>query len=802
MQFKSFMEALKGKQHKIDKNKNGQIDAHDFKLLRKEDNELDEKLTVGGGAPVKGAHGVVSNTPPKKKPDGVERAKPVIGSHEPRKSNQVSAAMGRLRSSMKPVSEETAGESYEAAQKHKETAEEHDKDSEKYHHNMSMHHEAMGRWHESRGRTSLADKEFNKADSHHEQGVDAATQRNESISEGRSDSLLQTTAANADENAKHIFKLRDEHGIYAQQGAGASHHILVPREHEEKARKILAAHLKESEDRMARADFKVGDSGRKSHKEIVFNNAKPKEDEGKEEMKEANGFIKGVKRLMAGKKNASDVRDAHLAKSTFSADPKVKEKEDRRYDKVQSVLSKEETEMSKADMAERERIVKGMKKNLAGFKARYGERAKEVMYATATKQAMKEEAEELDEKSDQAKRNKTMKNMMDASRGARFKLNNPQSMTPKPDTGHKTPRDHNVAIGRALRTEEEVESVDEKVMAFHSTGPGAKMQRFHKDSPAPGAQAHRDATAAAVRGLRAAGKIKSKELSQGGTDDIKTAKGGTVWAKNVKEDTDYIEEANKENPPFDGPYTKTPGTAKDKSGAVHTPMSRAKHLAKMAMKKQMKEDIDRLFEAKETSEYDYEGDMARGQLQSITNNAQRVHDMLKDTDNLPEWVQSKITLAEDYISTVANYMMSEIDEQAPVAPVPGQKFKDHAVMVNKQGKQRVVIHRKNVKNYPEHEGWKEVAPGTKMKESFDSEGNLLENQISYTEFAMMLEYETQGGVYKHKGTYGGNYVDPEGADDADDKKAKQQPADKRGRGRPAGAKSGARKITGTSKLFK
>ncbi len=33
------MEALKGKQHKIDKNKNGQIDAHDFKLLRKEDTE-------------------------------------------------------------------------------------------------------------------------------------------------------------------------------------------------------------------------------------------------------------------------------------------------------------------------------------------------------------------------------------------------------------------------------------------------------------------------------------------------------------------------------------------------------------------------------------------------------------------------------------------------------------------------------------------------------------------------------------------------------------------------------------------
>jgi hypothetical protein len=75
-------------------------------------------------------------------------------------------------------------------------------------------------------------------------------------------------------------------------------------------------------------------------------------------------------------------------------------------------------------------------------------------------------------------------------------------------------------------------------------------------------------------------------------------------------------------------------------------------------------------EAKEKTEYDYEGDMARGQLQSVINNAQRVHDMLEDNDNLPEWVQSKITLAEDYISTVANYMMSEIDESKDVGDIP------------------------------------------------------------------------------------------------------------------------------------
>jgi hypothetical protein len=60
-------------------------------------------------------------------------------------------------------------------------------------------------------------------------------------------------------------------------------------------------------------------------------------------------------------------------------------------------LTKEEVEqvdertLTKGETAEKERIVKGMKKNLAGFKARYGEKAKSVMYATATKSAKNEE---------------------------------------------------------------------------------------------------------------------------------------------------------------------------------------------------------------------------------------------------------------------------------------------------------------------------------------------------------------------------------------------------------------------------
>jgi len=51
--------------------------------------------------------------------------------------------------------------------------------------------------------------------------------------------------------------------------------------------------------------------------------------------------------------------------------------------------------MSKGEMNKREKIVKAMKKDKAGFKKRYGKDADAVMYATATKQAMGEDKYEF-----------------------------------------------------------------------------------------------------------------------------------------------------------------------------------------------------------------------------------------------------------------------------------------------------------------------------------------------------------------------------------------------------------------------
>lgn len=85
-----------------------------------------------------------------------------------------------------------------------------------------------------------------------------------------------------------------------------------------------------------------------------------------------------------------------------------------------------------------------------------------------------------------------------------------------------------------------------------------------------------------------------------------------------------------------------------------------KHVKKMAMQEEMKDKYDE-------GEYDREGDMAKSDLRSIIANAQKLHDMVDDADNLPEWCQSKITLAEDYVSTVTNYMTSELDEATSAA---------------------------------------------------------------------------------------------------------------------------------------
>jgi hypothetical protein len=67
-------------------------------------------------------------------------------------------------------------------------------------------------------------------------------------------------------------------------------------------------------------------------------------------------------------------------------------------------------------------------------------------------------------------------------------------------------------------------------------------------------------------------------------------------------------------------------------------------------------------------EYDEEGSMAKSQLITIADAAAELYNMMEDETNLPEWVQSKLTLSKEYIDTARDYLKSEMIKQSQDMP--------------------------------------------------------------------------------------------------------------------------------------
>ena len=59
------------------------------------------------------------------------------------------------------------------------------------------------------------------------------------------------------------------------------------------------------------------------------------------------------------------------------------------------------------------------------------------------------------------------------------------------------------------------------------------------------------------------------------------------------------------------------------------------------------------------AEYDDEAGMAQGSLHTLQNAVEGLQQVIDSGDNLPEWCQEKISLAEDYLVTVWDYIQSE-----------------------------------------------------------------------------------------------------------------------------------------------
>jgi hypothetical protein len=79
------------------------------------------------------------------------------------------------------------------------------------------------------------------------------------------------------------------------------------------------------------------------------------------------------------------------------------------------------------------------------------------------------------------------------------------------------------------------------------------------------------------------------------------------------------------------------------------------------------EDIDSV-KLTNKGEYDQEGDMAKDQLHTLVKAAKELHSILGDDQNLPEWVQSKITKALDYIKASNDYMDQERHDSEEMVP--------------------------------------------------------------------------------------------------------------------------------------
>lgn len=121
--------------------------------------------------------------------------------------------------------------------------------------------------------------------------------------------------------------------------------------------------------------------------------------------------------------------------------------------------------------------------------------------------------------------------------------------------------------------------------------------------------------------------------------------------KNEEQD---IEERNKENATKRKNMDASRGARYKLNNPV--PKAGAQHKTGVAHNKAIGRALRS--EEKDAGEYDYEGAMAKTALQTICRNAEDMMEMLKDDENLPEWVQAKIVKAEDYMSSVREYMQS------------------------------------------------------------------------------------------------------------------------------------------------
>ena len=423
-------EALKGDQHKIDANKNNKIDAHDFKLLRSKkkveeaaakpdfidlDKDGDKKEPMKKAASDKKMKEEVEELDELSKDTlksyrvksigrdariekkGYEAANKDGGAGSDRadqlfnKADLVTAARKRAQEKMK---EKMRKEDVELTQEEFDQLDEVSKKLlRSYLKGSKAEAESQLRGDVSDKAASLGRTQQDKDDGRYEGGRLAKRKL------GTPGTIPAKVMAK--EAAEQIAEYKSTGGVYKHKGTyGTEKSLEAGYTDYDKENELAKKNLKDKKPKKygARQNFVRSTRVNESFTSIL---ASYKE----------NG-LKGISEMFATEQASQEEYEKEIEKAKAKSQGKDKAevakasvqavKSEQTHTKIEVIdmsdpyniqkreIDLEERQMTEPEMKKKEEIVKSMKKGMKGFKERYGERAKEVMYATATKQAMKD----------------------------------------------------------------------------------------------------------------------------------------------------------------------------------------------------------------------------------------------------------------------------------------------------------------------------------------------------------------------------------------------------------------------------
>ena len=452
--YKAKMEALKGDQHKIDKNKNNKIDAHDFKILRGEkkvnEEDLDEdsnvKIPTPTGTRVLGhRYGNAAKT------HRDSLADPFAVVRGPGQKDM--EALGKKMAKKEEIDPNVTttdtltgrvnGRSANPFLKAKVKLNVNEEDLEEAKFNPLKHIDKKNQTPAIVAAAKLVDRgsygqraALNKAGGvKDDRGPRGVTQEEAELDEANSESekdfkaRQERLAAAAAQTAKDPARLKRMMSIPGYSAAmGLANKTTTKEEVEELdelSKSTLGSYYNKADQHIDTntqvlvRKVKAGDTKAANRTSDIIGKRMDGMDRAekrlnREEVEELDELSKTTLGSYAKKASrdavitrkigadfenqAKKARSPGMKAASGEISQKYKEKSWKRRDGIDKAvdrLTKEEAEMNERSLspAEKDAVevnVMSMKKNLAGFKARYGKDAKSVMYATATKQAKKD----------------------------------------------------------------------------------------------------------------------------------------------------------------------------------------------------------------------------------------------------------------------------------------------------------------------------------------------------------------------------------------------------------------------------